>query len=171
MRRVYAVLILAVLALALAPGCAPKKASETPPPRMVSVTQPTYKAEVLDSKGLTLVLFHNEKFRQAVDMRQRYEGLADKFYGKAKFCEFTWKSDGDTKPYRLETLPTVVMYRDGQEVDRIKGLPTGRAELAAFNDDMELWLLKTGLGMSTGAYQADYKYRFNNGHKLISSNY
>lgn len=171
MRRAHALLTLAVLALFLAPACAPKKAAETPPPRMVSVIQATYKAEVLDSRGLTLVLFHNDKFRQAVDMRQRYETFAEKFYGKAKFCEFTWKADGDTKPYRLETLPTVVMYRDGQEVDRIKGLPTGRAELAAFNDDVELWLLKTGLGLSTGSYQADYKYRFNNGYKLSSSNY
>lgn len=169
MRRAYVVLILAVLVLA--PACAAKKAAETPPPKIVSVTQATYKAEVLDSKGLTLVLFHNEKFRQAVDMRQRYDTMADKFYGKAKFCEFTWPSGGDTKPYRLETLPTVIMFRDGQEVDRIKGLPTSRAELAGFNDDMELWLLKTGLNLSAGDYQADYTYRFNNGHKLISSNY
>jgi hypothetical protein len=63
------------------------------------------------------------------------------------------------------------MYRDGYEVDRMRGIPDDARAMAALNDDLELWILRTGLKLTQDPkFQASFDYRFKNGVKLIPEN-
>lgn len=155
-------------------SCAPreiKKVEVLPSERVVMIDNSTFAKEVEGYDGFALVLFHNEKFWQSKDMEKRFGLFADKFYGKAKFCKFHWDINADTKPYSLEMLPTVALYKSGTEIDRIKGIPPDKKERLKWNDDIELWFLKNVLGLEGSKYSGKYKFMFNNTNELHISNY
>jgi thioredoxin-like negative regulator of GroEL len=160
----------AVLAACLLMSCA--RAPKTPPPPdIVAVNAGNYSSEVIRQPGVTLVLFHNLEAWQSQDMYQRLAFLSQTYKGRLKFCAFAWDTAADPAPYRLEMLPTLVMYRDGYEVDRMRGIPDNATAMAALNDDLELWILRTGLKLTQDpTFQAAFSYRFKNGVRLIPEN-
>lgn len=161
--------MIAVLAVCLLAACA--RAPKTQPPDIVAVNAENYSAEVLRQPGVTVLLFHNLEAWQSQDMYQRVSWLAATYKGKLKFCTFAWDMAADPAPYRLEILPTLVMYRNGYEVDRMRGIPDDARAMAALNDDLELWILRTGLKLTQDPkFQAAFDYRFKNGTKLIPEN-
>jgi len=141
------------------------------PVYVLQVYDSTFHQEVADYNGVAVVLFYNDSYWQSKDMENRIQNFAQKYYGKAKFCKFFWNIDADTRPYGLEMLPTVVMYENGSEVDRIKGIPPEQASLNEFNKDVELWLLKNAFQLQGDEYSANFRYLFNNGYTLQISNY
>jgi hypothetical protein len=145
-------------------GCAAKQRPAAPP-LVTAVDANTYPLEAL-GPGLRLVLFHNDQFPQSRDMLDRVSQLAGKYKDKAHFASFFWDLSADTGPYNLELLPTLVMFRDGREVDRMRGTPPGAEAQAVLDDDLELWLIKTGLGLKLDRFRADFQYRFNNSSRL-----
>lgn len=161
--RHVSLLAIACAALLLA-GCAAKQ-RPSQPPLVTAVDANTYPLEAL-GPGLHLVLFYNGQFPQSQDMLTRLNQLAGKYKGKAHFASFLWDLSADTGPYGLELLPTLVMLRDGREVDRMRGMPPGAEARAVLDDDLELWLIKTGLGLKLDRFRADYQYRFNNSSRL-----
>lgn len=164
-----AALLLALTALGLC-ACAGGKRKAPPPPDVAQVNAQSFAAEVGAGSGLVLVLFQNDTYPQSREMVGRLDLLAGKYKGKAKFLSFFWDMEGDAQAYGLEMLPTLVMYRDGREVDRMRGVPAERDFKETLDDDLELWLLKTGMNLTRGKYYGDFSYRFNNTSRLAASN-
>lgn len=160
--------LIAVYAVCLLCACAQKQA---PPPDIVTVTAENYSAEVLRQPGLTLLLFHNPEAPQSREMYKLLGWLAQTYKGQLKFCAFAWDTSADPTPYRLEMLPTLVMYRDGWELDRMRGVPDSLEARRGLAADLELWLLRTGFNRTSDPrFQAQFSYRFNNGYTLQVGN-
>ncbi|MBI4803701.1 MAG: hypothetical protein HY795_00530 [Desulfovibrio sp.] len=168
-RHHVAAFLMALAAFGLC-ACAGVKPKSPPPPDVVKLDAQSFSREIRSGSGLALVLFYNDRFPQSREMQGRLDSLAAKYKGKAMFGSFFWELDSDGSAYKLEMLPTLVMYRDGKEVDRMRGIPSERAFQESLGDDLELWLLKTGLSLSRNQYYGDFTYRFNNTSRLGASN-
>ena len=137
----------------------------------VVVNHHSYHDEIMIYGGPAIVLFYNTEFWQSLDMKRRLEWLAEKYRGKAKFAMFHWQVSDDPSRFSLEMLPTVILYRDGEEIDRIKGIPPEEKERADWNDDLELWFLKNAMALENSQYSGDFTYLFRNGYTLQVGNY
>lgn len=172
-RFIYSLLFLIAIFMFLI-SCATKgvrKVEEPSYEKIVMIDNTTFAKEVEQFDGFALVFFYNEKFWQSRDMEKRFEYFADQFYKNAKFCKFHWAVNADAKLYRLKMLPTTVLYKDGAEIDRIKGIPPDKNARMKWNSDIELWILKNVLGLEGDEYAGKFKYLFRNGYKLHISNY
>jgi thioredoxin-like negative regulator of GroEL len=168
-RHHVAALLMALAALGLC-ACAGVKPKSPPPPDVAQLDAQSFSREIHSGSGLALVLFYNDAFPQSREMVSRLNTLAAKYKGKARCYSFFWELDSDSSAYKLEMLPTLVMYKDGKEVDRMRGIPSERAFQESLGDDLELWLLRTGMGLSRDQYHGDFIYRFNNTSRLGASN-
>ncbi len=167
-RALLHVLIAACAVVALS-GCARPKPQA--PPDIVAVNDQNFSSEVIAQSGVTLVLFSNVEAWQSQEMSRRFSWLLESYRGRLKFCTFAWDLTADPAPYRLEMLPTLVMYRDGYEVDRMRGIPDTQDGLRTLNDDLELWVLRTGLRLTKDpVYQAQFLYLFKNTARLTPIN-
>jgi len=137
----------------------------------LSIDSGSFASEVTGYGGFALVLFYNNQYVQSQDMDKRFEHFAQKYGESAKFCRFHWQIGADERPYALEMLPTVVLYKGGIEIDRIWGIPLEEKDLLKFNDDIDLWLMKNVLGLEGGKYCGKFRYLFVNGYTLNVSNY
>lgn len=137
---------------------------------MISVDHHSFQEEVINYPGTVLVLFHNRQFWQSVDMQKRIEWLAEQYQEEARFAVFEWRISDDPGRFRLEMLPTVILYRDGYEIDRIKGIPPGEDERRTWNDDLELWFLVNAMQLESGRYSGDFSYLFENDYTLKIGN-
>jgi hypothetical protein len=146
---------------------APEPAVES----VIPVNHQTFSHYIIEYPGPALVVFYNTQYWQSVDMLRRIEWLAANYPGKARFAKFHWQVNDDASSFGLEMLPTVLLYQNGLEIDRIKGIPPEERERAKWNDDIELWFLKTALRMKGSEYSGDYTYKFNNDFNLIIGNY
>ncbi|QLA14662.1 thioredoxin family protein [Desulfolutivibrio sulfoxidireducens] len=168
-KRALLLVLLAACAVVVLSGCARPKTQA--PPDIIAVGDQSFASEVIAQPGVTLVLFSNAEAWQSQEMSRRYSWLADAYRGRLKFCSFAWDLAADPAPYRLEILPTLVMYRDGYEVDRMRGIPDTTDGLRTLNDDLELWVLRTGLQlMQDPKFQARFVYQFHNTASLTPVN-
>ncbi len=117
-----------------------------------------------------MVVFSDDRLWQSQYMLNRFEDFARTFQGDIAFYRYPWTGDVDA-PVSIELIPTAVLYRDGVEIDRIKGVPDTDAEKLTWKDDIELWLLKTALRLSSGDYAGSFVFRFDNSAKLQVGNY
>ncbi len=140
------------------------------PVGIVKLNNSNFVKEVKSFEGPTLVLFFNKQYWQSKDMEKRFNYFTKKFEGYVKFCKFHWDINADTTAYKLEMLPTVVLYKNGVEFDRIRGINPDEKARAKLNDDMELWIMKNALEMRGSKYNANYQYLFNNSFTLHVSN-
>jgi len=140
------------------------------PAGIVKLNNSNFAKEVKSIDGPVLVLFYNKQYWQSKDMAKRFDHFAKKFAGNAKFCKFHWDVNADSTAYKLEMLPTVVLYKNGAEFDRIRGINPEKNARATLNDDMELWIMKNALEMEGSEYNAKFKYLFNNTYTLQVTN-
>ncbi len=153
-------------------GCVPQEtATPLQPPRIGTVTHQTFNTEILAHQGAALVLFTDNESWQCRDMAQRFHAFFEKYGNTVKFRIFHWNKSDDATPYRLRMLPTVVLYKNGTEVDRIRGVPERDQDRAVWNDDIDLWLLKNVFNKQGDKFAASYYYRFNDTAVLSVSNY
>jgi hypothetical protein len=141
------------------------------PEGVITVNHQTFTSQIIEYPGTAIVLFYNTEFWQSMDMLKRLEWMADRYPGKARFAKFHWQVGDDASQFNLEMLPTTIMYQHGSELDRIKGIPPAESDRAKWNDDLELWFLKTGLNMKGSKYTGKYTYKFKNTHSLKIGNY
>ncbi len=168
-KRALLHLLIAACAVVALSGCARPKPQA--PPDIIAVGDQNYASEVIAQPGVTLVLFSNAEAWQSRELSRRYAWLAETYRGRLKFCSFAWDLAADPAPYRLEMLPTLVMYRDGYEVDRMRGIPDTQDGLRTLNDDLELWVLRTGLGLTQDpTFQGRFLYMFHNTARLTPEN-
>jgi len=120
--------------------------------------------------GYAVVLFHNDKFWQSKDMSKRISFFADRYWEKIRFCDFYWDVKRSGKKYGLTMLPTVILYHNGQEIDRIKGVPDKKEDRKAWNNDLNLWLLKNALNAKGNEHSGNYEYLFKDSSELQIGN-
>lgn len=141
------------------------------PAGVITVNHQTFTNEITTHTGSAVIVFYNNEFWQSLDMKRRIEWLAGKYSGRAKFAQFHWQVADDPSRFKLEMLPTVILYQNGVEIDRIKGIPPEEKDRIRWNDDLELWFLKNALRLEGSQYSADFTYFFRNGYKLQVGNY
>ncbi len=171
MRRQFPIAIIAaVISVFVMSSCVKQPVQYSTPATIIPVNHQNFQDEVIAFPGAVVVIFHNSEFWQSVDMNKRIHWLATKFNGEAKFAKFEWQLWDDPSRFDLEMLPTVILYRNGHEIDRIKGIPPGEKERQKWNNDLELWFLSNALQLKNDSYAGDFSYFFGNSHTLKIEN-
>lgn len=98
-------------------------------------TQENFDQEVLGSKGVALVDFFAQWCGPCQMMSPTIDELAQEFEGKAVIG----KVDVDKSPelagqYGVMSIPTIVIFRDGKEVNKIIGAQSKEVLLEAINN-------------------------------------
>ncbi len=176
MKKIFITGIFAIILAVVLSACAGKSSDKWQPATgqasaLMTVNHQTFTDEITTYPGPAIVIFYNTQFWQSLDMKRRIEVLAEKYYGKAKFAMFHWQIADDPSRFSLEMLPTVILYRNGEEIDRIKGIPPEEKERKKLNDDLELWFLKNAMALKGSEYSGEYTYFFRNGYTLQVGNY
>lgn len=96
----------------------------------VQLTDENFEREVLKSDEPVLVDMWAQWCQPCVELKPTIRELAEDFAGEVKVGEL----DVDANPfvaekYDIDRYPTLIIFRDGQEVDRLVGVKT-REELA-----------------------------------------
>jgi hypothetical protein len=153
-------------------SCAQEQGDRLPDnvPRLMAIDDSSIKSAVFDNPGWVVVLFNNDEHWQCNDMLERMTFFADRYGKTIRFCSFNWDVKKDPQAYRLEMLPTVILYHQGREVDRIRGIPERTEDRVKWNNDLNLWLLKNALEAKGDPLSGSYLYRFNNTSELEIKN-
>jgi len=94
--------------------------------QLASVTDTTFAAEVLEAQMPVLVDFWADWCMPCRMLAPVLEKLADELQGQVKLVKLDVQANPET-PIRLGVLnlPTMVLYRDGQELRRFSGAMPG----------------------------------------------
>ena len=132
--------IVAASALLLVAGCGYQGESApgpdvvkvtSPSPHVVKVTDANFQEQVLDSSKPVLVDFWATWCRPCVEMAPTINELADDFAGEAVVAKLDVDENQATAAqYEITGIPAMLIFKDGQEVDRIVGT-TDKDVLAA----------------------------------------
>lgn len=103
----------------------------------IAVDDENYASEVSDFTGPLLVFFYADWCPFSETLIPRYADIEEKYAGKIKFCRYPldigykdfqspeglklW--DGLAQKYGVETIPTIIMFNQGKEIDRMRGRP------------------------------------------------
>jgi hypothetical protein len=162
---------LAPLALCLLAACVVRNSPDAGMPKTIlQVDKDNYAAQVLNHQGACLVLFYDTG-SDSTEMHRRFIFFGDKFGDHVKFCRFKWSKGMDGKPYGLEATPTVILYRNGAEIDRLKGNPPRTKDFINWDEDFELWILRMAMRLESDQQTATYECYFKNGYELQFSNH
>ena len=86
------------------------------------VTDTTFEAEVLKSKEPVLVDFFAEWCGPCKAMAPALDQIAGEMAGKLKVVKVDVDQSGATaQKYHIQAMPTLIMFKDGKEVDRHVG--------------------------------------------------
>lgn len=98
------------------------------------VTDATFKCDVLDSKGLVLVDFWAEWCAPCKSLLPTIDELAKSYAGEVKVVKVNAdENKASGEQFSVRGLPTLVLLRDGVEVERVLGM-TSKTRLAALFD-------------------------------------
>lgn len=94
---------------------------------LTHATDADFQREVLEADGLVIVDFWAEWCAPCRMLAPMFEKLAGEFAGRLKFV----KVDVDASPdapnqHGVRGIPTLILFRNGQEVDRVVGVPPER---------------------------------------------
>jgi len=86
-------------------------------------TDANWKSEVLDSPIPVMVDFWAPWCNPCVSLKPTIEKLAGEYEGKVKVGKFNTDENQDIpSSLRILAIPTVVVFKDGREVDRLVGV-------------------------------------------------
>lgn len=100
----------------------------------VEPTEETFDQDVLKAKNLVLVDFWAPWCGPCLMMAPAFESLAEEYKDKLTFAKVnTDESMNVMMQYEIQSIPTLIMFENGQEVDRRIGLQR-RGELQKWID-------------------------------------
>lgn len=89
---------------------------------MLIVDKETFDAEVLDSKGVTLVDFWSESCANCLELMPKVEALEKTYSDKVKFCKFDIKAGRRLAiSQKVMGLPSILLYVDGEKKEHLTG--------------------------------------------------
>ncbi len=168
MKYIYLVITCTVMALGLS-SCA---IFSKPDDRsyITLLDEQGYNDRVLQSDGTSLVLFCDKNDAASIKMLRAYDVFARNYSGFASFYRMDWQTGRDGEKYGLETLPTMILIKNGIEIDRMRGVPSGKESLG-FSDDLDLWMLKNVVEVKSDIYSGSFSYLFKNTSRLHIGSY
>jgi thioredoxin 1 len=87
------------------------------------ITDNNFETEVLQSEKLTLVDFWAEWCGPCVALAPTVEEIAKQYAGNLNVAKLNVDNSPNTPPrYGIRGIPTLILFKGGQEVDRIVGL-------------------------------------------------
>jgi thioredoxin 1 len=90
---------------------------------LMEFTDENWKSEVLDSPIPVMVDFWAPWCNPCVSLKPTIEKLAADYQGKVKIGKFNTDENQDIpSSLRILAIPTVVVFKDGREVDRLVGV-------------------------------------------------
>ncbi|MDL2288580.1 thioredoxin [Oscillospiraceae bacterium OttesenSCG-928-F05] len=101
---------------------------------MLTLTKDNFTKEVVEASGPVLVDFWAAWCGPCKAMAPVFEELAKKLEGKATLAKLNIDDESELAvQYRVMSIPTLVLFKDGQEVERIVGLQPEAAILKALS--------------------------------------
>ncbi len=97
---------------------------------MMSLTQDTWDREVIQSKGVSIVFFWTPWCGHCKMFAPIFEEVAQAFAGRIKFAKLNCEEFGGVaSACQVMGTPTMLIFRDGAQVDKILGgLPKANLE-------------------------------------------
>ena len=101
----------------------------------IEVNDEDFKKEVLESKGLILVDFWAPWCMPCRMLAPTIEEIAKEMEGKIKVCKMNVdESVQYPQQYGIMSIPTVMLFKDGQAVETMIGLQPKEAYLSKINE-------------------------------------
>ena len=89
---------------------------------VLAFTDANFEEEVLKAEGLVIVVFHATWCSHSRRASTLIQSLADTYDGRAKVGKLNVFTDNESSTkYRIFTTPTVIYFRNGEEVARLVG--------------------------------------------------
>lgn len=96
---------------------------------MTELTSQNFEQEVMSSPGLVLVDFYADWCRPCSVLAEMLEQLSESSPESVKFGKLDVERNDDiTARFRIQSLPTLVFFKNGEEIRRMVGL-TAKNEL------------------------------------------
>lgn len=99
-----------------------------------TITSGEVQSKVLDSKGPVALDFYGESCPPCRALEPRLERVAGRYAGRLPVYRVDAERDlSVAESFGVTSLPTVLVLRDGEEIDRLDGLIREDALVAAFD--------------------------------------
>lgn len=111
-------------ALLAAAGCEKPSSLNESTGSIKHITQVEFPVEVSQATGAVVVDFYATWCGSCRQLAPLLDKLAESMTGKIKFFKINVdESPGLAQNYKIQSIPTVLFFKDGKLVDRITGLP------------------------------------------------
>jgi len=101
----------------------------------IEINDEDFKKEVLESKGLILVDFWAPWCMPCRMLAPTIEEIAKEMEGKIKVCKMNVDENVQyPQQYGIMSIPTVMLFKDGQAVETMIGLQPKEAYLSKINE-------------------------------------
>jgi thioredoxin len=110
------------------------------------VNDANFEAEVLKSPQPVLVDFWAVWCSPCRALEPIVESIAEKYQGKAKVVKFN-VDENTVRPvsFGIKAIPTLIVFRDGKEAERVVGVPSNAKEFISQMLDKHLLTVETGV--------------------------
>jgi thioredoxin 1 len=106
---------------------------------VTEVNDANFESEVLESSQPVLVEFWAEWCQPCKVLAPTVESLAEKYEHRLKVVKLNVdEGAGSSSRFGIKAIPTLILFRDGKEVQRIVGVPTNAKEFISQMLDKQL---------------------------------
>src|SRR5205814_6712116 len=96
-------------------------------PNLIHVSDQDFQSKVLSSQTWVIVDFWASWDNGSLEMAPLFERLSDEYQGKLLFAKLDIDRDSQTaQGCNVQSIPTFVMFKDGQEMARMVGAAPSR---------------------------------------------
>ena len=101
---------------------------------MTELTHDNFKAEAEQANLPVLIDFFSQECSPCKAMGMVFDGLEKQFDSRCKFCKVNVdQQEGLAKQFRILSVPTLILLRDGEIVQRIRGFHSKQDILKILN--------------------------------------